>query len=307
MCIRDSPKPRSLGYGRIGDHPLRTLVVGGVSSRVVHLDTLRRQYEMKRVQIALLAVMACLGLTLTLIGAKILVWREAQDKLVPPVDLPLSTSAKEFSVRAFAVPQDGDYLIAVSAERAIPSNTLDCLLGIDDALIDKCAGIPAAINANWIITADGREIAHGASKSERAAGWSTRVYKGIGRFPGTRGKLYKLDVSFLSDNSQLSPAKPHIEVHWLPPTNYDEYGNSMRSVSYTHLDVYKRQGEDSDGPDCVPKPDGPDLTVLNFVGMPRCFEMRRAHRMVASMDPMGPSHHGAFDRICNLAAGQGSL
>jgi len=222
------PKPRSLGYGRIGDHPLRTLVVGGVSSRVVHLNTLRRQYEMKRVQIVLLAVMACLGLTLTLIGAKILVWREAQDKLVPPVDLPLSTSAKEFSVRAFAVPQDGDYLIAVSAERAIPSNTLDCLLGIDDALIDKCAGIPAAINANWIITADGREIAHGASKSERAAGWSTRVYKGIGRFPGTRGKLYKLDVSFLSDNSQLSPAKPHIEVHWLPPTNYDEYGNSMR-------------------------------------------------------------------------------
>jgi hypothetical protein len=66
------------------------------------------------------------------------------------------------------------------------------------------------------------------SGTERVAGWSNRVYKGIGRFSGRRGQRYSLDVKFLSDMSPLDSAKPHIEVLWLPPVNYDENGNAMR-------------------------------------------------------------------------------
>lgn len=183
---------------------------------------------MRQMRVALLVVLVGLGLALILIGIRMLVWRAAQDKLGPPVDLPLPMSVHEYSVGTFTVPQDADYLVEVSAERTIPLNTLDCLLGIDDALLDKCEGIPTAVNASWTISTDGRQVAHGLSSTERMAGWSTRVYKGIGRFSGRRGQTYKLDVKFLSDTSPLNSTKPHIEVLWLPPANYDEYGNSLR-------------------------------------------------------------------------------
>jgi hypothetical protein len=179
-------------------------------------------------RVALPAVMVGLGLASIVLGVKMLAWREAQSKLGLPVDLPLPMSAREFTVGAFTVPQNADYLVAVSADRVIPLNTLDCLLGINDALLDKCEGVPTAVNAAWTLSTDGRQVAHGLSGTERVAGWSNRVYKGIGRFSGSRGQPYTLDVKFLSDTSPLNSAKPHIEVLWLPPANYDEYGNSMR-------------------------------------------------------------------------------
>jgi hypothetical protein len=36
-----------------------------------------------------------------------------------------------------------------------------------------------------------------------------------------------LDVQFLSDTSPLNSTRPHIQVFWLPPANYNEYGNSL--------------------------------------------------------------------------------
>ena len=173
---------------------------------------------MRQMRAALLVVMATLGLALIFIGTRVLAWRTAQDKLGLPVDLPLPMSAHDFTVGAFTVPQDADYLVAISAERAIPLKTIDCLLGMDNPLLDNCGGIPTAVNAAWTVSTDGRQVAQGLSGAERVGGWSERVYKGIGRFSGRRGQTYKLDLKFLSDTSPLNSTKPHIEVLWLPPS-----------------------------------------------------------------------------------------
>jgi hypothetical protein len=180
-------------------------------------------------RIALLVVMAGLGLALILTGIKELAWREEQEKLMLPlVDLPLPMSVHEFAVGGFTAPKDADYLVLVSAERAILPNTSDCLLGTDHALLDKCVGISTALNAAWSVTTDGRQIAHGSLGTERLTGLDKRVIKPIGRFSGRRGQLYKLDMKSLADTSRLNSENPHIEVFYTPPDFYDEYGISMR-------------------------------------------------------------------------------
>jgi hypothetical protein len=174
-----------------------------------------------------LKVMACL--VLVLIGTGLLVWRKEKDKLFrPPVDLPLPMSAHEVDTGIFAAPEDSDYLIAITADRTIPPNTLDCLLGIDALFDEKCEGTPTVVNAVWAISTNGQELAHGSSSAEREAFSSDRVGRGIGHFAAKRGHLYRLDVRFLSDISPLNSARPHIEVFGLPPVNYDEYGNSLK-------------------------------------------------------------------------------
>jgi hypothetical protein len=171
-----------------------------------------------------LKVTVCFALVL--IGAGLFTWRKARDKAGLPVDLPLPTSAHVINTGDFSVTEDADYLVAISAERTIPLDALDCLLGID-APYYKCRDAPSAFNAVWELSANGREVAHGSSSAERVAFWSDRVGRGIGRFAAKRGQRYRLDVQFLSDTSPLNSARPHIQVFWLPPGNYNEYGNSL--------------------------------------------------------------------------------
>lgn len=183
---------------------------------------------MKRARLSLLILMATLGLALIVAGTRMIAWREEQDKVEPPVDLPLPMSVNEFTVDTFTVPEDADYLIAISADRTLPRNTLDCMLGIDDPLLDKCEGIQKAVNATWAISTGGRQIASGSSATERVAGWSQRVFRGIGRFSGRRGQSYRLDMKFLSATSPLRSTKPRVRILLLPSNDPDEYGASMR-------------------------------------------------------------------------------
>ncbi len=176
---------------------------------------------------ALQILRVSLGLALIFFGAGFLIWRAQQVRLgTPPVDMPLPSLAHEITVATFTVPQDGEYLVAITAERAIPTNTLDCLLGINDALLDNCSGIPTAVNADWTLSTGGKPVAHGSSRTERQAGWSARVYKGIGRFSARQGQPYRLEMQFLSDTSPLNSTEPHIEV-WRLPSVATEYRDSL--------------------------------------------------------------------------------
>jgi hypothetical protein len=165
-------------------------------------------------------------LTSAIIGAGFFTWRKARDKAGLPVDLPLPASAQVFNTGDFSVTEDAEYLVAISAERTIPLDALGCLLRIDDPFY-KCRDTPSAFNAAWELSANGKGIAHGSSSVERVAFWSDRVSRGIGRFAAKRGQRYRLDVQFLSDTSPLNSTMPHIQVFWLPPANYNEYGNSL--------------------------------------------------------------------------------
>ena len=173
-----------------------------------------------------IALKVTICLALVLIGAGLFTWRKARDKAGLPVDLPLPTSAHVINTGDFSVTEDADYLVAISAERTIPLEALDCLLGIDFPYY-KCRDTPSAFSAMWELSANGKEIAHGSSSAERWAFWSNRVGRGIGRFAAKRGLRYRLYVQFLSDTAPLNSTKPHIQVFWLPPANYDEYGNSL--------------------------------------------------------------------------------
>jgi hypothetical protein len=151
------------------------------------------------------------------------------------------------------------------------------LLGID-AIFDNCQSTRSAVNAAWLLSADGKEVAHGSSDTERVAGWSDKVFRGIGRFAAKRGQRYTLDVKFFSDTAPLKPTKPHLRIAALPPMNHNEFGFSLLyslvklaeavCVHRPHLDGVSAAEEDSKSPgSCVRS-----LDVDSRVSLPKaCY------------------------------------
>ena len=172
----------------------------------------------KRVSIVRMAI----GLVLILTSAGIFRWKTRRDRMNLPVDIAIPAFAQGVTVDRFSVPEAGDYLVAISSERTIPDDTLFCLLGISDPF-DRCKSTPSVINAVWVLS-----VAHGSSNTEQLSASSEIVYRGIGEFHLRPGQSYRLDTHFLTDISPLNPTKPRIQISWLPPTDSDEYGDSLK-------------------------------------------------------------------------------
>ncbi len=163
---------------------------------------------------------AMTGLALIFAGAALFtgtrIWEKAEEKTQVPVDMPLSMAARNFSTGQFQINRDDEYLVSISAERTMPLERLDCLLGFD-FLPDHCNRADSVINSTWVLSVNGKEVARGSSDDEREAGWSDRVSHAIGHFTAKRGQLCTLDVRFLKDISPLASTRPHLVVWELPP------------------------------------------------------------------------------------------
>jgi hypothetical protein len=107
-----------------------------------------------------------------------------------------------------------DYLIELEAERNLPFEQLNCLLGISESIgLEKCHATQSPIDLRWsVFSSSGKQIAQGESNQEKNGVWGPTVSRIIGRFRGEKGNKYLLQVESLKDATMLAPTNPRITV-----------------------------------------------------------------------------------------------
>jgi hypothetical protein len=154
------------------------------------------------------------GLALIVLGVAIFcVWRwwvNTRDFL--PVNIAISAGGDRNISTQFRLNFDALYFIEIEAQKSLPLDQLHCLMGVE-ADAARCKGVATMIDANWSITNDGHEVAHGTSSELHSLSpESQAVNRVIGEFQGRAGHEYELRVEFAKDLSPLAAAHPRLKV-----------------------------------------------------------------------------------------------
>jgi hypothetical protein len=107
------------------------------------------------------------------------------------------------------------YVMEIEAERKLPHETLQCLLGLQDSGItaEQCRDIPPVLGFSWRLTRNGQTVSTGSSaKIDGGAYTDATVASEFGSFEGQRGAQYTLDMDFFQDASKLSVAQPKLRI-----------------------------------------------------------------------------------------------
>ena len=129
-----------------------------------------------------------------------------------PVEVPVSLAAGQSINSEFKLNFDGLYLIEIDAEKTLPLNILHCLMEAE-ADAEECKYLPSAIEAAWILSSNGKEIAHGSSLQLHSAPvQSETVARVIGEFQGKAGESYQLRITSTTDGRSLAAAHPRLKV-----------------------------------------------------------------------------------------------
>jgi hypothetical protein len=139
------------------------------------------------------------------------IWRATLDTV--PVSRPVSLSVGHVR-QPFTVNFTGSYTIRIEAERKLPHETLQCLLGIRDYVPEEqCKNIAPALNITWTLLQDGQTIKTGSSATAVGGAYGNyTVANQLAWFDGKRGHHYVLDMDVLADGSALSVAKPKLRI-----------------------------------------------------------------------------------------------
>jgi hypothetical protein len=129
-----------------------------------------------------------------------------------PVNVAIASSEKPNITAQFRPNFDGLYLIEIEARKSMPLDMLHCLMGVE-ADATRCKDFIPAIDANWSVASNGKEIAHGSSSELHSLRpESETVTRVIGDFAGRTGQDYELKVRFGQDLGALAAARPHLKV-----------------------------------------------------------------------------------------------
>lgn len=107
------------------------------------------------------------------------------------------------------------YVMEIEAERKLPHETLQCLLGVEDSYtpVGQCKDIPPALNFSWRLTRDGQTVSSGSSTKIVGGAYSdATIASEFASFEGKRGEQYTLDMDFLQDGSKLSVTHPKLRI-----------------------------------------------------------------------------------------------
>ena len=127
-------------------------------------------------------------------------------------EMPVTLKAGEIRTVPFQVRTSAGYEIALQAERRLPPQQLSCLMGIELARQDRCAGAPSPVDMSWKISLNGTTLAEGLSAEfPKGSGWTQgTVEKVIGATSLTEAPGYVLEVRSLKDASVLAPTNPKV-------------------------------------------------------------------------------------------------
>jgi len=146
------------------------------------------------------------------------IWSETRTWV--PVDMPVSLTVGHIRTREFKINQNAFYEIEIEAERNIPFQTLNCLLGVESIEPNRCQDTPSVIRASWTLTNNGIAVARGSSDEFKGGGWSNTISRGIGNFRLEKGRRYVLDADILTDGTVLEATHPRLKVG-VHPEHYE--------------------------------------------------------------------------------------
>ena len=140
-------------------------------------------------------------------------WRATLNTI--PVLKPISLSVGQIT-QPFMVNFTGTYTVRIEAERKLPFETLQCLLGlgVQERLPEgQCNNIPAVLNASWTLTESGQIIKAGTSATADGGAYANdSIANELGWFEGKRGHHYVLEMNILQDGSALAVTNPKLRV-----------------------------------------------------------------------------------------------
>ncbi len=142
-----------------------------------------------------------------------------------PVNMPISMAVGHVRTPAFKVNRNAIYRIEIEVQKAIPFDTLNCLLGTAIAAtsteLQECRDRPSVVKALWVLSSDGQTVARGSTDDYRSGAWSNdSISRLLGTFRSQSGRPYVLDLDVLADGSALGAGNPHLKVE-VSPTVYE--------------------------------------------------------------------------------------
>jgi hypothetical protein len=139
----------------------------------------------------------------------------------PAVDMPVSLAVGTLRTPEFPVKRQ-PYLIMIRAEKRLPFDDLNCMLGLDSAMPDPNCNKEPLLQADWIVWDNGRVVDRGSvHRRDGGGGWAdASIDRFLGHFVGERNKKYVLEVKFTKDGSALNVTNPHLIVMMTKPTDF---------------------------------------------------------------------------------------
>lgn len=142
-----------------------------------------------------------------------------------PLSRPFPMSAGSSVTAEFTAHKSSYYSIKIEAQRKLPADVLNCLMGISYGPLDQegCAD-KSVINVSWVLMSDGQFVARGSSDDSpgRGGGSKESVERDIGVFQCVAGKAYSLQLTSEADAGILASADPKIAVKLIAAAYEDE-------------------------------------------------------------------------------------
>lgn len=144
------------------------------------------------------------------ISLAVFLWSQAMNAV--PLSLPVVLSSGEFQSPKFVTGMSIPYRINIVFDSSIPSEELDCLIGMSKGP-QRCGNEAPILNLKWQLISGGQVVANGSSAELVGGSYSYhRTQRHIGIFEGRRGQGYTVDLNVLEDGTRLSEAHPRLEV-----------------------------------------------------------------------------------------------
>jgi len=157
-------------------------------------------------------VFICAGIAFY--GARIL-WLSTRANR--PVNIPISMAVGHVRTPIFKVNRNAIYEIEIEVQKAIPFETLNCLLGTamgsNSTTLQECPDRPSVVKVSWVLSSEGQNLARGSTDDFRSGAWGNEsISRSLGTFRSQSGRPYVLDVDVLADGSALGAGNPHLKV-----------------------------------------------------------------------------------------------
>ena len=145
-----------------------------------------------------------------------------------PMSFPFNLRPGTTASPLFRLDANGNYLVELEAERTLPFDQLNCLLGVSPGITEPCE-FASPVDISWRVISRNEIVAKGWSRERASGAWGDRVSRTLGSFPGKKGNEYVLHVESMKDTSELSDANPRIVVrmHPLQTKSYVVIGQSL--------------------------------------------------------------------------------
>ena len=132
-----------------------------------------------------------------------------------PLDLAFELSRGSKVSGTFASDLSTHFSLNLAVKPELEKTRLHCLMGMESP-VENCQGVGQAIQIEWSVSEDGKEIEKGDSTPRTSSYWSDVTARSIGYFKATANRKYTVSAVSLSDAGDLRKLSPRLIVETSP-------------------------------------------------------------------------------------------